>query len=307
MYRKSAFFNILIVSITSVLVVLSFFFQNILTEIDIWILLASVFLIGIPHGAIDHIVASEIYDGDHSLQHHLKFYSSYLIVMAVLGIIWFYTPVFGMFIFIGISVYHFGQADMEDFLVHRKHSPFWFFVRGAAIMLLIIFSDVQQTIPIIADAIRMESTTLFNYLPNPAAVFIPLTVIYITLSVYSYIKKDLIPDTSFFTDLICLILIFYLSGPLIGFAIYFAVWHSAGHINEMLEFFKKRNRSISVSGFISKSLPFSMVSVFGLFLLYEIQKIYFSGQQFITIMFILISVLTLPHMYIVNKMYSIKE
>lgn len=306
-YRTSSSFFIFIVSVTFAVVLSSVIFPNLLSKLSIWILLASVFMIGIPHGAIDHIVASEIYGGENTLQFNLKFYSSYLFIMALLGVIWVLTPVLGMLIFLGISVYHFGQADMKDFLVHDKNETLWFLVRGTAVILLIIFSDIEQTIPIIADAVRMDHSVLMNYIPRPVTVFLPLSVVYAAFSLYSFIKGNLNPGTSYFTDAICLILIFYLSGPLIGFAIYFALWHSAGHIHEMLEFFKKRgDRKINVPVFIIKSVPFTLISVTGLYLLYLFQEIYFSTHEFVTIMFILISVLTLPHTVIVNKMYSLK-
>jgi hypothetical protein len=74
----------------------------------------------------------------------------------------------------------------------------------------------------------------------------------------------------------------------------------------MREFFETRGKSLSVARFYKKALPFTLVSIAGLALLLFINVQINLENQFLSLMFILISVLTLPHMLIVEKMYAEK-
>lgn len=273
-------------------------------SLSIWVLLISVFIVGIPHGAIDHIIASELFHNRNGLTGHLIFYSSYLLVMAVLGLIWYLSPPAGMIIFLIISIYHFGQADMEDFISDKQSTLLWNILRGTFIIGLILFSNTEKTFPVIADATGISSEVFQSVLPPSGTLIISLLLIYFIASIYTVFQKRIKNPTIFFADGILLAILFLVTGPFIGFAIYFAVWHSSGHIHEMIQFFDRRNKPFGLRDFIMKSLPFTIISLLGLAGLYYIQLLFGSGQEFVTLMFILISVLTLPHMVVVNKMYS---
>lgn len=273
----------------------------------LWIVILSVGIIGIPHGAIDHIMAAELYDLNQTLKDHLLFYASYLLVMIVVGALWILFPEAGMALFLIISIYHFGQADMEDFLTHREPLNRIFYVnRGLLIIGLIVFSDPLTTYPIMADA--MQYDTVFFSILMPSANISLLVIIgtYFLISVLAIITGRIENTAIFIVDSLLLTLFLLITGPLIGFAIYFALWHSAGHINEMREFFKDRGKSLPVGRFYKKAIPFTIVSIVGLALVLFINVQLNLENQFLSLMFILISVLTLPHMLIVEKMYDAK-
>lgn len=133
-----------------------------------------------------------------------------------------------------------------------------------------------------------------------------ITCFYFLISVPALFMGRIDNGLTFVVDSLLLILFLLVAGPLIGFAIYFALWHSAGHINEMREFFKDRGKSLSVGRFYKKAIPFTVISIVGLALLLFINVQLNLENQFLSLMFILISVLTLPHMLIVEKMYDEK-
>jgi len=72
-------------------------------------------------------------------------------------------------------------------------------------------------------------------------------------------------------------------------------------------FFESKGKSLSVGQFYIKALPFTLVSIFGLALLLGVNVTLNLENQFLSLMFILISVLTLPHMLIVERMYEEKK
>lgn len=272
----------------------------------LWIVVASVFLIGIPHGAIDHIMASEIFGLNRTLKDHLLFYASYLLIMLLVAALWVFIPIAGMALFLIISIYHFGQADMEDFMKPYPLSWVWHLNRGVLIIGLIIFSDTSVTYPIMAEAMQIDTDSFSAWMPDSAISIIVLIGTYVSLSILAEIMGLLKRSIAHFADSLLLIALLLITGPLIGFALYFALWHSAGHIREMREFFEQKKKSLSLGEFYLKALPFTLVSLFGLALLIGINQAFGFEEQFLSLMFILISVLTLPHMFIVDRMYREK-
>lgn len=298
----------LITAFTSLVFILAaLLFPSGLESAALWIVVLSVLVIGIPHGAIDHIMAAELYSLNQTLKDHLLFYASYLLVMIVIGALWIFLPEAGMALFLAISIYHFGQADMEDFLGERHPVNRVFYLsRGVLIIGLIVFSEPLTTYPIMADAMRIETMVFSDFMPSANASLWTVGGVYTLASLYGIISGRIDNPINFIVDSLLLTLFLLITGPLIGFAIYFALWHSAGHINEMREFFKNRGKSLSVAEFYKKAAPFTLVSILGMILLLIINVQINLENQFLSLMFILISVLTLPHMLIVEKMYDEK-
>ena len=232
------------------------------------------------------------------------FYSSYLLIMAILGLLWFLSPPAGMVVFLLISIYHFGQADMEEYIIDEHPPVSWNILRGIFVIGLILFSNTGKTFPVISDATGIQEAVFQSILSYPNTVIATLLIVYLMASLFSLYQGRIRNPLIFFADAFLLTALFLITGPFIGFAVYFAVWHSSGHIHEMIRFFNSRNKNFGLREFILKSLPFTIISLLGLTGLYYIQELTGSGQRFITLMFILISVLTLPHMVVVNKMYS---
>ncbi|TVQ66544.1 MAG: hypothetical protein EA360_05570 [Balneolaceae bacterium] len=304
MYRASSSFICLIFGISLPLIFLNLFTDSFSSAAGVFLLLASVFLIGIPHGAIDHVISSQLFGTGKTLSGHLLFYSSYLMIMLILGLIWIFTPITGMIIFLLISIYHFGQADMEEFLISDHAAPFWYTFRGSMIILLIIFSDTAITYPILTTAMHLDPVSFANLMPHPSLLIAAVLTAYSAGFLFLFLKGRLRAPLFFLTESSVLILLLLLTGPLTGFAAYFAVWHSAGHIHEMRNFLKSKGEKITLTGFYRKAAPFTVISLFGLFLLVLLQNAFSVQDQFLTLMFILISVLTLPHMLIVDRMYA---
>ncbi len=307
MRHKSAFLNIA-TAITSLLFIgIAIFWPDFALTLAPWVVVLSVFIVGIPHGAIDHVIAAELFGLNQTLTDHLLFYGSYLLIMIIVGALWIFFPIGGMIFFLAISIYHFGQADMEDFLTEKRKGN-WIFhlARGTLIIGLIVFVRTEETFPIMAEAMRIETSTLANISPPSFITVTTILLIYLAIVSIGGFTKRIHRFSSFIMDSVLLALVLILTGPLIGFAVYFALWHSAGHINEMREFFESRNKSLSIPQFYLKATPFTLVSILGLVMMLGINQAFGLEDQFLSLMFILISVLTLPHMVIVDKMYAEK-
>jgi len=304
MLHKSTIVVTLAAFASVLFIVMGLFFPDSVPAISPWILLASVLVIGIPHGAIDHIMAEKVYGLDNTWRGTAKFYGGYLGLMFLVGMLWLLEPVIGMLFFFAISIYHFGQADMEDFVMPGSSAIPWYLVRGSLILGLILFSDTAVSYPIMAQALHMDPIMLFSVLPNGTGALIALAAAYAALFASALLSGKIAGGWRLLSDSVLIVALFLVAGPLIGFAVYFALWHSAGHIIEMQEFLRKKNRPMSLKSFYKSAAPFTLISLFGLAVLAGINHAFGLEDQFIALMFILISVLTLPHMVIVDRMYA---
>lgn len=307
MRHSDQFLNIITSLSALVFILIALLFPSASESMALWVVVASVFVIGIPHGAIDHIMAAELYELNQTWKDHLLFYSSYLLIMVLVGALWILLPEAGMSLFLIISIYHFGQADMEDFLTEKKPVNRLFYVnRGLMIIGLIIFSDPLTTYPIIADVVQIDSSYFSGLMPSAGFALTIIIGSYIVISTIGIISGRIENPATYVMDSLLLIIFLLITGPLIGFAIYFALWHSVGHINEMRDFFERHGKSLSIAQFYKKAAPFTLVSIIGLAMLLLVNIQLNLENQFLSLMFILISVLTLPHMLIVERMYNEK-
>lgn len=299
---KVMVWSVFLVSMSMIL--FSSLFSETAASWSIWIVLASVVLVGIPHGAIDHVMAEKIYGLDGSWRGRVLFYGMYFGLMIIVGGLWLLQPVLGLLFFFAISIYHFGQADMEDFLTHGSSGFIWYVTRGLFIIGLIVFSDTSVSYPIMATAVNTDTAMLTNLLPDDVVMLSFITIIYGSVFMYAWLTKRLEKAMRFLLDSLLLTALFLFTGPIIGFAVYFALWHSAGHVFEMQRYLHEQNEPMSLFQFYKSAAPFTLVSLAGLALLAAVNHAFGMEEQFIALMFILISVLTLPHMVIVDKMYG---
>ncbi len=293
-----------VVLVTIAMILFSSLFSDTAANWSLWIVLASVVLVGIPHGAIDHIMAEKIYGLDASWRGRALFYGMYFGLMILVGGLWLIQPVLGLLFFFAISIYHFGQADMEDFLTHESSGFTWYITRGLFIIGLIVFSDTTVSYPIMAKAVNTDAAAISHLLPDAGVMLSFVTVIYGSVFFYAWLTNRLQNGMRFLADSLLLTALFLFTGPMIGFAVYFALWHSAGHVFEMQRYLGEQNEPMSLLQFYKSAAPFTLISLAGLALLAAVNHAFGMEEQFIALMFILISVLTLPHMVIVDKMYG---
>ncbi len=249
MLHKSTTIVTLAASISMLFILVGLLLPGTVPAISPWLLLASVIVIGIPHGAIDHIMAEKVYGLDNTWKGTAKFYVGYLGLMFVVGMLWLLEPVIGMLFFFAISIYHFGQADLEDFVKPGSSGIPWYLVRGSLILGLILFSDTAVSYPIMAQALHMNPLTLFSVLPNGPGALVALAAAYAALFAMALLSGKVAVGWRLLADSVLIVVLFLVAGPLIGFAVYFALWHSAGHIIEMQQFLRKKNRPMSLKSF----------------------------------------------------------
>ncbi|NBB74757.1 MAG: beta-carotene 15,15'-dioxygenase, Brp/Blh family [Bacteroidetes bacterium] len=270
------------------------------------ILMGVVVLTGIPHGAVDHLVAAQLYDLDASWTDQAKFYGFYLALMALYGGLWLVAPVASLAVFLVMTMYHFGQADLAYLASPDRQHRLAYLSRGLFLIGLPIAAFPNVVAPIF-DAIVGTSLSGWALLMHHQTAVVGGLIAQHGLVLVALWAGGVASTTALGRELLSvavLSLLFYTVHPLVAFAVYFGFWHSLGHILELIRFFNQHDQPTSLVDFYRKAMLFTVLSFVLLGALYAAGDAFGTPMEMIALLFILISVMTLPHMIIVERLYQ---
>jgi Brp/Blh family beta-carotene 15,15'-monooxygenase len=247
--------------------------QNILSTGFICLGMAAV---GIPHGAVDHLLETGKWDAKMAPLFVLK----YLMLGAFMGLVWFLLPKLALAVFLGYSAWHFGQADGHKWKLSNPISFLW----GATVLAYILGTHLSETNHILDLMGGIQWTMTCN-----ALVLLPWFIL-------ALFRKNM----SFAITLIWLSLTAQL--PLLtSFALYFIGQHSITAWNDIRNHLNIRNRQLWLN-----SMYFH-AAAWVLFLLFVLVWIPLYPKQegnLWAIFFIFISCISFPHAFYMNILYS---
>ena len=79
-----------------------------MSSFQLSLLIFGLLVVGIPHGALDHLTGFI----SNKKKISLKFIMIYLALMVPIFLLWYWFPVLGLIFFLIYSSWHFGQTDM---------------------------------------------------------------------------------------------------------------------------------------------------------------------------------------------------
>ena len=264
---------------------------------------------GIPHGAIDHLVAAPLYDLDFTWADQAWFYGAYLGLMGLYGALWPVLPAWCLGVFLVMTMYHFGQADLAYWHLPPLPARLLYLSRGLFLIGLPVIAFPSIVDPIFAAiggvqvldwgvATTYQTATLAGLVGQHALVLAGAALSH-GLPTWKAGREGL--------NVAVLAPLFLFVHPLAAFAVYFGLWHSLGHILELLRFFRERGQAMSIAGFYRKAALFTVLSFVMLAGLYAVLRAFGDRVEMIALLFILIAVMTLPHMLIVERLYQERE
>ncbi len=280
-------------------------FPDLIYALRFWILGFVILIIGMPHGALDHIIAFKAFKKAKNPKTQFLFYFSYLSVMLVYGLFWIYSPLAGFILFLIMTLYHFGQADAERFSIDGFPKNVLLYSRGLTVVGLILFgSDPYYSSAVIEEVTSFSfSEYAFTVLdPNFYTLFFAL-IYPACFFLISTFKTDIRQDGWMSMDAVVVPLLFSLCEPIFAFSVYFGCWHAFNHTKTMLNYLNSFDMDVNMKWFYRSTFLYSVLSYAGLFVTYLILKAFGNAELLVALLFIVISVLTLPHMFVVEKMY----
>lgn len=261
-------------------------------------------LVGIPHGATDHLIFRNLARPFLGTRKMIYFYVYYLLLIGAYAILWWFLPLLSFALFLIISAYHFGQSNWNYVQFASKiKASIYYLLWGSYVIAAPVLLHYDNTASIIKDIVR-QSPMSIPYEVQVGIVGALLTVnVLMTVALAWQEKINMKQFSNEIFSLLILSLVFYFTPVLLGFAIYFVFWHSMGSVMDQIQFFREKRTQYSVMSYIKDTLPFTLLALIGLIGMYWLQYEYFGAFQ-IGLLFIFISVVTLPHMILIDQLYK---
>ena len=265
----------------------SIIFFGLESSYSILLFLIIMLSIGIPHGSVDHIIAF-INPNARKFESKLTFYVVYLSLIVFNIILWVISPFLGLMVFLIISCYHFGETQVIGY--NPTDNKILNFVIGANILLSLFLNNIIELQEILYILPQFASLDLSGF---DSVFFLLISVAILMLSIVNFKIKRKVP---LYAEITILYMVFFHTDLLTSFALYFGFCHSLPML--MLEF--KEFKTDSFMRFYLKTLPFTILSIIFGFLLYQFNNDLLTSDNLILFVFIIISSLTLPHVFIMK-------
>tara|TARA_B100001173_G_scaffold2048_1_gene1868 strand:+ start:63 stop:932 length:870 start_codon:yes stop_codon:yes gene_type:complete len=273
--------------LAGLILALSIIFFGLESSYSVELFIIIMLSIGIPHGSVDHIIAF-INPNARKFKSKPIFYVIYLSLIVINIMIWILSPFLGLLVFLIISCYHFGETQVIGY--NSTDNKLLNFVVGANILLSLFLNNIaelQQILYIIPEFSNLNLSNLNS------AFFLLISVAILMLSIINFDIKRKVP---LYAEITILYMIFYHTDLLTSFALYFGFCHSLPML--MLEY--KEFKNDNFIKFYFKTLPFTILSIIFGFLLYQFNNDLLTSDNLILFVFIIISSLTLPHVFIMK-------
>lgn len=248
-----------------------------------WIIFAIIlFLVGIPHGGIDHL----IHNPNIKKNELYRFIINYLILILIYAMVWWLFPKIALLTFIVMSSYHFGQSHFIQRIIPKKFTSLSISLRGLFFLFVILLGSWESTKTILSPIVNLELDTGYRI-----GILFFLTVVSIGFQEGQGIKltsEDLL-------EYFILAPILYFSPLFISFIVYFGFWHALPSMLEEYRVLRTFPTYNSVKKFVVQLLPFSLISLFGIALILFFALSYLDQNEVSMLFFALVSLISFPH------------
>jgi len=242
--------------------------------------------VGLPHGAVDHLLES----GVHVKRVKLSFILKYLGVSFIFLLLWFLSANSALLFFLAYSIWHFGQCDFKEWIPNKQNTwknILW----GTLLFGILLIGHQTETNKILASLQTFE-------LPFTDEQAIHISQILILISfIWSILERK----GSFFLTVCMLFIAMYL--PLLSaFSLYFIGQHSLNGWRHLKNGLQTNSKTLYL-----KSLPFNLGAIVILVVFYWLNKNFLllkNNFEMASIFFVFLSCISFPHIIWMHKFYK---
>lgn len=293
--KQTAIHIALLTVVTVITVLTREYWMNTMTEFMVAAMLIA--LAGIPHGSLDHKIAMHRNKGLDLPRFLLQYITSALLFLLV----WLVAPGIALVLFLLLTAWHFGETDFVIFGC-RHRSGWLILLYGASLTLWLLGHDpaaLAQWLEIITrqSPVSKGIAQLLTYLPAQLWFALLSTIILLNGAPGG---RQVVSRLAF------LVFVFLLSHTslLTGFILYFAGWHS---LNALSHIKRKVFRKTNIKGMLRQAVPATLAALSFLLGVAWIGNGHWLQNQGLPALFILLSILTLPHMTEMHRLYMKKN
>jgi Brp/Blh family beta-carotene 15,15'-monooxygenase len=253
-------------------------------------------IIGVSHGALDHIKGYKLMEV-YKINNKYLFYPVYIFCCLLVIFFWIIFPSVTLILFLLVASYHFGKEDScVGSIIKKKFINLFYLFKGSVVVVAPLFFHTEETLQIfkiLGDNLIM---THENFL--------------VSLLLISFIANFFIMQWSnnsgfFLADWVTIFTLNIFFSPLVAFTIYFCFLHSVRHSFGLIYEINNKNFKDGFNKFLKKALPLTLVTAI-LFVLsvYILTNYYVLNDAILKVIFIGLASLTFPHIlleYLIEK------
>ena len=242
--------------------------------------------VGLPHGAVDHLLES----GVHVNGVKISFILKYLGASFIFLLLWFLSADTALLFFLAYSIWHFGQCDFKEWRPNKQNT--WKNILWGILLFGILLIGHQT-----------ETNTILESLQTYELPFTDKQAVLITqmLLVFSFIWSIVQRNGAFFLTVCMLFVGMYL--PLLSaFSLYFIGQHSLNGWRHLKNGLQSNSKTLYL-----KSLPFNLGAIAILVISYGLNEKYFllkNNVEMASVFFVFLSCISFPHIIWMHKFYQ---
>jgi len=287
------------------------------------VLLVTLVVLGLPHGAADHHSLARALDRTLSARFLVVFCAGYLALAAAYTVVWFLAPVVAFLAFIGLTWFHWGQGELyvlrsipdDPHLTSRTARVLTVVVRGGLPMLvpLLFFPDRYAAVARTVVALFAPGGTawLAPLFAGPVRASLGVGFAGVTAAALAVGARGAGSRRAWAVDTgetALLWLFFAVVPPVLAIGVYFAVWHSLRHVVRLVALDDIAVAALdrgavwqAVGRFVRDALP-GTIGALALFggLALAVPATPGDVADIAGVYLVLLAVLTLPHVVVVT-------
>jgi Brp/Blh family beta-carotene 15,15'-monooxygenase len=271
------YYSPVFLSATTLFIVLTAVGVPVPREVIIGLLVVGVVLFGLPHGAIDPLVAKQAM-GNLPFYSRTGFYVVYSLIALLYGVVWWCYPAATLASFLVISGFHFGE-DWEGRFPNWTRLSY-----GAAVVTLPMLFHSREVMEIYS-ALGASDAGRFVIASQAVALIAAPIAVFSALIQWRHRTTDLLEIVAIVGGALVL-------HPLLFFVCYFCLLHSPRHLFETA-----RATGVSTAGeLVRAALPALILSVAGGLVFWVSLPPGTGDDRILRVIFIGLAALTIPHM-----------
>jgi len=282
------------------------FFLPLSENIQTFVFLAGIVLLGIPHGAADLLISIKSANDKKSLFSYYKFFYFYLGRLVAFLLLLLFVPSVGIMMFIIFASFHFGETDLYKFDTHTFKGKLMSFSYGLAIVSVIILAHFDKACSLLMlFKSGKDHIYLFNYIKNYKFILLSFSLLFFLLTAFSYSSithNNTIFTWKFIFTFTSTIIILFTLPLLLGFTFYFVLWHSVTSLKNIITYLQK-DCNFSMNHFTKQISLYSIIAIIGIMVFGTAGFMFLSHDTLIIYIFLGLAVLTAPHIQVMHSMY----